>query len=109
MTDDDHGHVLGLQGQNKVQNFFLFGLTVDEITNAGNGYDPQSIVESDDDLILSMNLVEHLWECRNEEGLTTEEFSGLGCCDRPGVFLGFRMGRQKLSDGGTVLSIDSGG
>jgi len=41
------------------ENFFLFGLTVDQIPAARENYDPQSIIENDRDFRRVMRLLEH--------------------------------------------------
>ncbi|MDX2411664.1 MAG: glycogen/starch/alpha-glucan phosphorylase [Woeseiaceae bacterium] len=40
------------------ENFFLFGLTVDEISERRGRYDPQAIIEADEDLKRVMHLIE---------------------------------------------------
>jgi len=40
------------------ENFFLFGLTVDEISKQRGKYDPQAIIEDDNDFIRVMHLLE---------------------------------------------------
>jgi starch phosphorylase len=40
------------------ENFFLFGLTVDEINERRGRYDPQAIIEADEDLKRVMHLIE---------------------------------------------------
>ncbi len=40
------------------ENFFLFGLTADEVERARAGYDPNAIIEADDDLRRVMHLIE---------------------------------------------------
>jgi len=41
------------------ENFFLFGLTVDEIPNVREDYDPQSIIEADKDFTRVMRLLDN--------------------------------------------------
>jgi starch phosphorylase len=41
------------------ENFFLFGLSVDEIAEARKGYDPQAIIDADEDFTRVMHLLEN--------------------------------------------------
>jgi starch phosphorylase len=52
------------------ENFFLFGLTADEVEQARMGYDPRGIIERDQDLCRVMGLLE----------------SGFFNPDEPGIF-----------------------
>ena len=40
------------------ENFFLFGLNVDEVSELQGRYDPQAIIEADDDFIRVMDLLD---------------------------------------------------
>ena len=51
------------------ENFFLFGLTVDEIENLKGRYDPQSIINADDDFKRVMELLESGHFNRFEPGI----------------------------------------
>ena len=51
------------------QNFFLFGLTVDDIEQLGGTYDPQSIINSDEDFLRVIQLLESGHFNREEPGV----------------------------------------
>jgi starch phosphorylase len=51
------------------ENFFLFGLTAEEVENARSHYDPGAIIDSDDNLRRVMNLLESGHFSRFEPGI----------------------------------------
>ncbi len=51
------------------ENFFLFGLTVDEIRDLRHHYDPNGIIDADPDLARVMDLLESGHFCRFEPGV----------------------------------------
>ncbi len=50
-------------------NFFLFGLTVDEMPGSQNGYDPQAIIDADEDFTRVMRLLDNGHFNRFEPGV----------------------------------------
>lgn len=59
------------------ENFFLFGLTADEVAQARQGYDPNSIIAGDEDIHRVMNLLEGGHFNRSEPGIFNLLTSGL--------------------------------
>ena len=59
------------------ENFFLFGLTAEEVSEKRQGYDPNSIIAQDEDIQRVMNLLEGGHFNRSEPGIFNLLTSGL--------------------------------
>ncbi|WP_038246889.1 glycogen/starch/alpha-glucan phosphorylase [Ghiorsea bivora] len=83
------------------KNFFLFGLTAEEVEASRGNYNPNTIIEADDDFKRVMNLIECGHFSQFEPGLFTSITGAIRCNDDPWLtaadFRSYIEAQQKAS------------